>query len=264
VRPRHCALRTLVLSTSARRLKSPARVGTTHRKQIGGSKQARPRWVARYADVVPDLGQILENDQHEYAPRSAAGALSRLGKKAAPALPGWAGGNGRAQDGDHNGPGRGRAAAHNRLVRPRGTRGRLAWDSRSHPHVQGRGMVPGGGRSGFPSAPAGSGVPVAGQVNEVSAVLTTWLGPAAATTGPEPAGQAHPSERIASDRGSESPILPRRGLILARRLSFVTPEPSAEPRPIITQEWEMPADRSESPDTPDLWARKSASWHPFP
>jgi hypothetical protein len=54
---------------------------------LGRSKQARPRWAARYADVVPDFEHILKNNEHEHAPRSAAGALSRLGKKAASALP---------------------------------------------------------------------------------------------------------------------------------------------------------------------------------
>ncbi len=43
--------------------------------------------LARYADVVPDLVEVLKKDQHEYVRRSAAGALSRLGKRAAPALP---------------------------------------------------------------------------------------------------------------------------------------------------------------------------------
>jgi hypothetical protein len=43
--------------------------------------------LAPYADVVPDLVAVLKGDRHEYARRSAAGALARLGKKAAPALP---------------------------------------------------------------------------------------------------------------------------------------------------------------------------------
>jgi hypothetical protein len=43
--------------------------------------------LARYADVVPDLVEVLKADRHEYARRCAAGGLSRLGKKAAPALP---------------------------------------------------------------------------------------------------------------------------------------------------------------------------------
>ncbi len=43
--------------------------------------------LAPYADVVPDLVAVLKNDKHEYARRSAAGALARLGKKAASALP---------------------------------------------------------------------------------------------------------------------------------------------------------------------------------
>jgi HEAT repeat protein len=43
--------------------------------------------LAAYADVVPDLVRVLKEDPHEYARRSAAGALARLGKKAAPALP---------------------------------------------------------------------------------------------------------------------------------------------------------------------------------
>jgi HEAT repeat protein len=43
--------------------------------------------LAAYADVVPDLVGVLKDDKHEYARRSAAGALSRMGKKAAPALP---------------------------------------------------------------------------------------------------------------------------------------------------------------------------------
>ena len=43
--------------------------------------------LASYADVVPDLIEVLKSDKHEYARRSAAGALSRLGKAAAPALP---------------------------------------------------------------------------------------------------------------------------------------------------------------------------------
>jgi hypothetical protein len=41
----------------------------------------------RYFDVVPDLVGVLKDDKHEYVRRCAAGALSRLGKKAAPALP---------------------------------------------------------------------------------------------------------------------------------------------------------------------------------
>ncbi len=40
----------------------------------------------RYVNVVPDLVGILESERHEYARRSVAGALSRLGKKATPAL----------------------------------------------------------------------------------------------------------------------------------------------------------------------------------
>jgi hypothetical protein len=43
--------------------------------------------LASYADVVPDLIEVLKKDKHEYARRSAAGALSRLGKAAVPALP---------------------------------------------------------------------------------------------------------------------------------------------------------------------------------
>jgi hypothetical protein len=43
--------------------------------------------LAPYADVVPDLVAVLKGDRHEYARRSAAGALARLGRKAAPALP---------------------------------------------------------------------------------------------------------------------------------------------------------------------------------
>jgi hypothetical protein len=43
--------------------------------------------LAPYADVVPDLVAVLKDDKHEYARRCAAGALSRMGKKAAPALP---------------------------------------------------------------------------------------------------------------------------------------------------------------------------------
>jgi HEAT repeat protein len=43
--------------------------------------------LARYADVVPELVEVLKRDQHEYVRRCAAGALSRLGKRAAPALP---------------------------------------------------------------------------------------------------------------------------------------------------------------------------------
>jgi hypothetical protein len=41
----------------------------------------------RYFDVVPDLVGVLKDEKHEYVRRCAAGALSRLGKKAAPALP---------------------------------------------------------------------------------------------------------------------------------------------------------------------------------
>jgi hypothetical protein len=43
--------------------------------------------LAAYADVVPELVAVLKEDKHEYVRRCAAGALSRLGKKAAPALP---------------------------------------------------------------------------------------------------------------------------------------------------------------------------------
>jgi HEAT repeat protein len=43
--------------------------------------------LADYADVVPDLIGVLKEDTHEYARRSAAGALSRLGKRATSALP---------------------------------------------------------------------------------------------------------------------------------------------------------------------------------
>jgi hypothetical protein len=43
--------------------------------------------LARYADVIEDLIGALTNDKHEYVRRCAAGALSRLGKRAAPALP---------------------------------------------------------------------------------------------------------------------------------------------------------------------------------
>ncbi len=40
----------------------------------------------RYVNVVPDLVGFLGSERHEYARRSVAGALSRLGKKATPAL----------------------------------------------------------------------------------------------------------------------------------------------------------------------------------
>jgi hypothetical protein len=43
--------------------------------------------LAPFVDVVPDLVAVLRDDQHEYARRSASGALSRLGRQAAPALP---------------------------------------------------------------------------------------------------------------------------------------------------------------------------------
>lgn len=43
--------------------------------------------LADYTDVVPDLIGVLKEDKHEDARRSAAGALSRLGKRAAMALP---------------------------------------------------------------------------------------------------------------------------------------------------------------------------------
>src|SRR5579883_1729230 len=43
--------------------------------------------LANYTDVVPDLIAVLKEDKHEYARRSAAGALSQLGKRAAMALP---------------------------------------------------------------------------------------------------------------------------------------------------------------------------------
>jgi hypothetical protein len=43
--------------------------------------------LAAYADVVPDLVGLLKAETAEYPRRCAAGALARLGKKAAPALP---------------------------------------------------------------------------------------------------------------------------------------------------------------------------------
>ncbi len=43
--------------------------------------------LADNADVVPDLIGVLKEDTNEYARRSAAGALSRLGKRAASAIP---------------------------------------------------------------------------------------------------------------------------------------------------------------------------------
>jgi hypothetical protein len=58
--------------------------------QDGTARGFAASWLgglAPYTDVVPDLVAVLKDDKHEYARRSAAGALSRMGKKAAPALP---------------------------------------------------------------------------------------------------------------------------------------------------------------------------------
>jgi hypothetical protein len=55
--------------------------------QIRGHAAGELGELARYADVVPSLVAVVAGDRHEYVRRCAAGALSRLGKKAAAALP---------------------------------------------------------------------------------------------------------------------------------------------------------------------------------
>jgi HEAT repeat protein len=81
---RSCALR---YNPPPRASRNRQRAEVRHTEADWGEAERRALAGARYADVVPDLVQILKNDKHEYAGRSAAGALSRMGKKAAPALP---------------------------------------------------------------------------------------------------------------------------------------------------------------------------------
>jgi hypothetical protein len=125
----------LVARCNQDKIRSALRADTP--KLVGARQTSAPSLGARYADVVPDLVQILKNNKHEHAPRSAAGALSRLGRRPRPRCHVGQAATADPRMGSHDGltnsGEQGRATAHNWLVRPSRTGRRLASDTAFRP-----------------------------------------------------------------------------------------------------------------------------------